>query len=208
MGGHGALRLMQLIDGDGTGPSDAFEASVEVCARDSLEAVSGALSNVDFRNFLPPPSVAAAALIQQYGPFYVFRQGFAYRALADGWSPHEEGKNTQCNIFLPLPPGHDICPDDEGSRQVSVSRASQNLTRFHCDVQVIANHPWQTKVMVVKSGSGYYTSSNSNAGGKFGSKKGGYLLDFTTEGSGACFSVSTSSLGILIRVPLLFGTSN
>ncbi len=119
IGGPGAVRLMRLVDGDGAGPSDAFSASVEI-SRNCLEAVSAALSNVAFQNFLPTSSGAAAALIQQYGPFYVFHEGFAYRALADGWLPHEDGKNTQYNVFLPLPPGHEICPDDEESRQVCI----------------------------------------------------------------------------------------
>ena len=41
-----------------------------------------------------------------------------YRALADGWSPHEQGSRTQENRFLPLPEGHVIAPDDEDSREV------------------------------------------------------------------------------------------
>ena len=59
--------------------------------------------------------------------------------------------------------------------------------------------------MVVASGCGYYTSSNSDAGGKFGSGKtqSCMLLEIETGlGGGALYSVFTSALGILIRAPI------
>jgi hypothetical protein len=58
--------------------------------------------------------------------------------------------------------------------------------------------------MVVKSGCGYYTSSSNDAGTKFGaqnSKVQSYLTEFEVEGV-MRYSVCTSSLGILVRVPL------
>jgi len=58
--------------------------------------------------------------------------------------------------------------------------------------------------MVVKSGCGYYTSCSNDPGTKFGaenSKVQSYLTEFAVEGT-VRYSVFTSSLGILIRVPL------
>ena len=131
-----------------------------------------------------------------------------YRALADGWSPHERGSRTQENYFLPLPEGHGIAPDDEFSREVrccapkSPASAARHIA---LNAQVISKHPWHTRVMVVAGGCGYYTSSNSDAGGKFGSGKTQSCMLLEIErgpGQGALYSVFTSSLGILIRTPI------
>ncbi len=59
--------------------------------------------------------------------------------------------------------------------------------------------------MVVKSGHGYYTSSSSDAGVKFGPQKDkdqSYLLNYAVGSDMTHYSVFTSSLGILIRTPL------
>jgi hypothetical protein len=57
--------------------------------------------------------------------------------------------------------------------------------------------------MVVAGGCGYYTSSNSDAGGIFGSgeTQSCMLLQMQLE-HGALYSVFKSSLGILIRTPI------
>ncbi len=119
MAGESAVQLIRLVNGDGaSGPSRDFESSVHVCAANCLEAVANTLSHIEVQNVLPPPSPAAAALIRRFGSWYVLHKGFAYRALADGWLPYEEGSRTQEKLYLPVPLGHEICPDDNDSREV------------------------------------------------------------------------------------------
>ena len=117
--GKGALQLIRLVNGDDASDlSRDFESSVHGGAANCLKAVADTLSQIEVQNFLPPPSPAAAALIQRFGSWYVLHKGFAYRALADGWLPYEEGSKTQEKTFLPVPLGHEISPDDDDSREV------------------------------------------------------------------------------------------
>lgn len=204
--GSGALRLIQMVRGE-----DEFDSGTSletIAAATCIEAVSAALSRLDAHALLPQPSPAVHELLQKFGSLYVFYKGFAYRALSDGWSPHEEGKCTLEGQSLPLPPAHEIAPDDQHSMEVSLRLlVARDAARYNRD-QVIAQHPWCTRVMVVNSGVGYFTGTSA-VGEKFGPRSDrrgrlpSYLIEVDAEdGSGTHYSVSTSSLGILIRTPL------
>ncbi len=67
-------------------------------------------------------------------------RGWFYRTLSDGWDPHCEGRNDQEGIYLPLPFGFEMVPEemgDGGSREV------------------VARHPWSTSVIVLGNGVGW-----------------------------------------------------
>lgn len=114
--GIGAQRLIMLVRGEGEGNrSTSFDS---IIGNSCCDAVSAALSSIDLRTLLPPPSAAVDALFMKFGSLYVFHKGFAYRALSDGWSPYEEGKRTQEGESLPLPPAHEVAPDDQDSKMV------------------------------------------------------------------------------------------
>jgi hypothetical protein len=132
--GGGAVQLLRLVDGaDGTGGlHTAYEAALLNYGRECLDAVSSALADMDTGCFLPPPSAAAAALNLKFGPMYIFQRGYAYRALVDGWPPHKEGACTQEKNFLPLPPGHEIAPDDDDSREVLCTPAISAILFTSC----------------------------------------------------------------------------
>jgi hypothetical protein len=140
VGGSGALRLIQLVRGEGDeDQSRSFESIVgNACSG----AVSAAVSSINIQALLPHPSAAVYEFFQNFGPLYVFHKGFAYRALSEGWSPYEEGKCTQEGQSLPLPPDHEIAPDEQESKEVRVGMSCTTIQHLslsglgHCSVSL------------------------------------------------------------------------
>jgi biotin operon repressor len=67
-------------------------------------------------------------------------RGWFYRTLGDGWHPHNEGRNDQEGIYLPLPMGFEMVPEELGE---GGSR------------EVITRYPWSTSVIVLGNGVGW-----------------------------------------------------
>jgi hypothetical protein len=112
--------------------------------------------------------------------FCVEHKGFVYRALAEGWDPHQSQKSgvkDQSETLLALPSGYHIAPNEA-----------------NC-IEVVASYGWDTHCMVLADGSSVCTKSYSVAG-QIESKD---LL--VTEGDK--YRPGGGSRGILIRKHIL-----
>ena len=112
--------------------------------------------------------------------FCVEHKGFVYRALAEGWDPHQSqktGVKDQSKTLLALPSGYHIAPNEA-----------------NC-IEVVASHGWDTHCMVLADGSSVCTKSYSQAG-KIDTKN---ILQ--TEGDK--FRPQSGRRGILIRKRIL-----
>ena len=134
---------------------DATQLRSAGCTVLQLRTVGFALKELKVAGYDPPQLAEGGYLLTElYGVGFdtaslrralsqawcIEYRGWFYRTLSDGWDPHSEGRNDQEGVYLPLPMGFEMVPEelgDGGSREV------------------IARHPWCTSVMVLGNGVGW-----------------------------------------------------